>query len=285
MHRIFITVFGFPIYSYGVMMLLAFIGATYTMTVLGARQGLDKENVVELALWLILVGIVGSRLGYVFQNLHFYGTHPLQILNLRGGGMTLITGVILSSIALAYYFRSHKIPFMNGLDMVAAPCLVGMAIGRIGCTLNGCCFGKLTTSKTFLALTYPAGVLPAGLTPGPRYPVQLYEMSLDLILLCVVLWYIPRMRYAGQAFWLFFGGYSVIRFCTEFVRYGSKIGPLTLAQWTSGLFAIIALLGWLGVFGRQPVTTSWTLQDGAPKPDSKAKLPKKQMKTGAPAHH
>lgn len=260
MHPILVEIFGFPIYSYGFMLLLAFLGAIITVIWLGGRQGHSKDEMIEMALWVILIGIAGSRLGYVLQNLPYYAHHPLQILNLRQGGMTLVTGLILGVLALAIYFRRKGVPFMNVLDLVSAPGLVGMAIGRLGCVLHGCCYGKLCDSP--LSLTYPEGALGAGIVGGPRHPVQLYEMGLDLLLLTFVIWYLPRVKFAGQAFWATFGLYGIIRFSTEFLREGSLIGPLTLAQWTSLAFAFISLLGWLGVFGKQPVVTDWTFGGG-----------------------
>lgn len=262
MHPVLVEIGGFPIYSYGFLLLLAFVGAIVTLIWLGGRQGHSRDEMVEMALWAILIGIAGSRLGYVLQNMSYYAQHPLEILNLRQGGMTLITGLILGAVALAVYFRRKGVPFMNVLDLVSAPGLVGMAIGRIGCVLHGCCYGKLCDGP--LALTYPEGALGAGVPGGPRHPVQLYEMGLDLLLLAFIIWYLPRVKFAGQAFWATFGMYGLIRFSTEFLREGSLIGPLSLAQWTSLAFAILSLLGWVGLFGRQPVVTNWRFgEDGS----------------------
>ncbi len=249
MHPVLLQTPLIPIHSYGVLLMAAFLCAIGVLIVLGRKQGHSSDAMIEMALWAILVGLIGCRLGYVIQNLGRYSADPLSILNLRQGGMTLITGIIAGSIALGVYFHRKGIPFMNVLDLVSAPALIGMAVGRIGCVLHGCCFGKMCDASVAMALTYPNPNI-----GGPRYPSQLYELVLDLILMAMVIAHLPRRKFAGQAFWLTFGGYGLIRFCTEFFREGSLIGAFTLAQWTSLLFAFISLLGYLGVFGKQKVT-------------------------------
>jgi phosphatidylglycerol:prolipoprotein diacylglycerol transferase len=84
----------------------------------------------------------------------------------------------------------------------------------------------------------------------PRHPVQLYELALDLALMTLVLFVFGRARFAGQAFWVTFGGYGVIRFVTEFFREGGTAGPLTPAQLLSLGFLVVGLAGVAGRLGR-----------------------------------
>ncbi|MBI3929404.1 MAG: prolipoprotein diacylglyceryl transferase [Armatimonadetes bacterium] len=259
MHPILIDVFGFPIYSYGAMLLLSFALSIALAVHLCKRYGNPSGPVIELSLWAILMGILGSRLGYVLQNLPYYMDHPVSIINLREGGMTIITGVILAAVALVWYFRKRDVPVMNVLDVLSGPTLVGMGVGRLGCLLHGCCYGRLCEASW--GITYPVGSLGAGVPGGPRYPVPLMEMGLDFLLLALVLWYLPRSRFAGQTFWLTFGGYAIIRFAVEFFREGGLLGPFSLAQWTSVLFLLVSVLGFAGIFGKQPIDRNMRLED------------------------
>ncbi len=262
MHPIMFKIFGFPIYSYGVMLLTSFAVSIGVCVLINRRDGNSAAALMEVALWGILGGLVGGRLGYVIQNLPYYFARPLSILNVREGGMTVITGVILGAVAIILAGRRPGVPVMNLLDVFCGPpLLVGMAIGRIGCLLHGCCYGKLCPpSWRPWSITYPPGVLGAGVPSGPRYPVPIMELSLDLILCLIILLFLrPRVRFAGQIFWATFGGYAVIRFCTEFYRAGSTLGPLTLAQWTSILFALIAGLGFMGYYGKPRIVKNLQL--------------------------
>lgn len=273
MHPVLINIFGFPLYSYGALLMVAFVLGIALMVHLGEKQGHARESVIEMALWVIIIGIVGCRLGFVAQNMDYYMANPLQILNLRQGGLTLVTGLMAGCLALAVYFRRRNIPFMNVLDLVSGPGLVGMAVGRVGCILHGCCYGKMCSADVMMALTYPDPSI-----GGPRYPVQVYELVLDVMLLALVLWYMPRRKFAGQAFYLTFGGYGIIRTLTEFYREGDLMGPLTLAQWTSLLFAFLCLLGWFGLFGKQPLTSELGLDGEEPESKSKKTSKKKKKK-------
>lgn len=260
MHPVLIDLFGFPIYSYGAMLLVSFALGTAVTVQLGKRHANSAGAMVELMLWGILGGLLGGRLGFVAQNLPYYFEHPLSILNVREGGMTVITGVILGAAAVVIFGRRRGVPAMNIVDYCAgAPLLVGMGIGRLGCLLHGCCYGRLC--EVSWGITYPVGALGAGIPPGPRYPVPLMELGLDFILLGIVLWFWPRAKFAGQVFWLTFGGYAIIRFTTEFFRSGSLLGPLTLAQWTSVLFLVISLLGFAGILGKPRLERNLRLEE------------------------
>lgn len=258
MHRVLLWIGDFPVYSYGVLLSVAFVGGIALALVLGRRRGYPLEFLASTSLGMLMAGLLGARLLYVAQNLPFYAEHPGDLLNFRQGGISIQGGVVAGFAACAPFFRFRGIPFANGFDLYAAPALLGMAIGRVGCFLHGCCYGR--PARVPWAVTFPPEVLP----PVPRHPVQLYELGLDLALMAAVLVWLPRVRFAGQAFWLMVGGYGGIRFCTELFREGSLTGPLTPAQWLSLLFVAVGLAGWTGRLGRPPVVRRWPLPpDGA----------------------
>lgn len=267
MHQVLFKPFGFAIYSYSAALLVAFILSIALAVKLAKRRGpTDPDFIQEMAMMGIIWGLIGGRVGWILWEFDYYTSNPGQILNLRAGGMTILGGIVLPIIALFVYFKRKGVEPRNVLDTFAAPLLLGMAIGRFGCVLHGCCYGKVCDPHFPLALTYPQGALEQGLALGPRYPSQFFETIADLCLMGVVIWMLPRIKFAGQAIFLMLTGYGVIRFFNEMTRDDIKyIGPITLAQWVAiGMF-VVGLLGFLGVFGKPEVDNSW--QKGFSKDD------------------
>ena len=248
MHPVLFWLGDFPVYTYGLVLSGCFlVGVLFTLY-LGRRRGYDPVFLSDMALWTLILGLLGARLAFAAQNLPFYLEHPLSLLNFRQGGISIQGGLLLGFATTAWIFRRRGIPVHNGLDIAAPPILLGMALGRLGCVLHGCCFGKVC--QVPWGIVYPPV---ARLGDLPRHPVQLYEMGLDLLLLSVVLAVYSRARFAGQTFWAMFGGYGVIRFTTEFFREGGTAGPMTPAQWLSLGFVLLGLAGASGLLGRPPV--------------------------------
>ena len=280
MHPILIKPFGFAIYSYSVVLIVSFILSMALALHLGRKRGpLDADYVQELAMWGIIWGLIGSRLGWVFQHPEMYLGNPLQILNLREGGMTIMGGIIVPAVMLAIMGRNRGFDPRNILDTFTPPLLLGMAIGRIGCILHGCCYGDVCPADFPLAFTYPDA---PGMPIGPRYPAQMFEAVADLILMGGMIWLLPRVRFAGQVLWGTIGGYGLIRFCNEFIRADGRelvAGGFTIAQLTALGMAVVGLAGVFGAWGRPPVDVSWQVgpdtEDDSKEP-TKAKKSKKR---------
>lgn len=245
MHPILFRVGDFPLFSYGLVLAVAFMAGVGFTIFLGRRRGYDPQFMSDVALWTLLVGLLGARLAFVLQNLPYYSQNPGLLLNFREGGISIQGGLLFGFATTAWMFRQRRIPVQNGLDITAAPVLLGMALGRIGCVLHGCCYGKVCDQPW--GLVYPESTHLGSL---PRHPVQLYELGLDLALMAAVLWMLGRLRFAGQAFWVMFGGYGIVRFVTEYFREGGTAGPLTPAQWLSLFFVAVGIAGVAGFLGR-----------------------------------
>lgn len=260
MHQVLFKPFGFAIYSYSAALLVAFIASIALAIWLAQRRGeTNAEFIQEMAMIGIIWGLVGGRVGWILWDLDYYLASPLQVFNLRAGGMTILGGIVVPILALYVVFKRKGINPLNVLDTFAAPLLLGMAIGRFGCVLHGCCYGAVCDPGFPLALTYPLeSALPPNEALGPRYPSQFFETIADLLLMGVVIWVLPRIKFAGQGIFLMLTGYGVIRFFNEMTRADIKyIGPITLAQWVAiGMF-VMGLLGLLGVFGKTEVDNSW----------------------------
>jgi phosphatidylglycerol:prolipoprotein diacylglycerol transferase len=266
MHPVLIDLFGFKIYSYGAVLVLSFILSTGLALQLGRKRGYSEDAVIELAMGAIVAGIIGCRIGYVFlERFSYYRAHPLMAFNLREGGMTITGGVVLAVLYVIYRFRRHtqKASVLNMLDWLGGPLLVGMAVGRFGCLLHGCCYGALTTLPW--GITYPAGTFGVGVAAGPRQPSVMYEAAMDGLLLLYVLWKLPRERYAGEVFYSIAAGYGVIRFLDEMTRYNAPslfYGPFSAYQWIAIAFFALGVAGLLGCFGRPPVDHDFMPREG-----------------------
>lgn len=287
MHPILFKPFGFAIYSYSVALIASFLLATALAVYLARKRGpTDSDYLQELAVWGIVWGIIGSRLGYVIQHPEYYLHAPLSILNLREGGMTILGGIITPVFALWYSCYRRKIDVRNVLDTFSAPLLLGMAIGRIGCILHGCCYGDLCKASFPFAMTYPQSSFPPGIALGPRYPTQGIEALADLLLMGFVIWLLPRIKFAGQAFWVTLAGYGLIRFLNEFIRAdGREIssGGVTIAQLTALAMTFVGLALAAGLLGKPAIDVRWqvgpdkTTAGPSPSEKTKAKARKGQL--------
>ena len=137
-----------PIYGFGLMLVIGFLLSAHWAKYLAYRSGLDGEAFVNAAMLALLAGIVGARLSHILENLPDF-TRPdlsasqnlLNLVNITSGGLTYYGGFLLATPTLILYARHKKIPVRLGMDIVA-PCIVlALGFGRVGCFLNGCCYG------------------------------------------------------------------------------------------------------------------------------------------------
>jgi phosphatidylglycerol:prolipoprotein diacylglycerol transferase len=138
-----------PIWSFGLMMVIGFLAALQLAKYLSRRAGLDPELFVNAGLIALVAGVVGARLSHVLENLGDYtdpnrsiGANLLDAINIRSGGLTYYGGFLLAFPILVWYALKHRIPVRVGMDIIAPCLMIGLAFGRIGCFLNGCCYGK-----------------------------------------------------------------------------------------------------------------------------------------------
>jgi phosphatidylglycerol:prolipoprotein diacylglycerol transferase len=149
-----------PIYSYGVMMVIGFLAGIQLAKVLAKRAGIDPELFVNAGLIALVSGVLGARLSHVIENIHQY-TNPnrsvwanlFDAINIRTGGLTYYGGFLLAFPSLLIYAIKKKVPLRLAMDIVAPCLMVGLGFGRIGCFLNGCCYGA--QCELPWAITYP----------------------------------------------------------------------------------------------------------------------------------
>jgi phosphatidylglycerol:prolipoprotein diacylglycerol transferase len=157
---------GIPIRGYGACLLVAILAALTLIIHLAKRQGMETEQVYSLCFWSVVCGIIGARLFYVteyWQSMILFDAsgHILlyeslsNVLNFTQGGLTVFGSVLGGILGAVIFMLRNKMPVLRSFDILAAALPLGMAIGRIGCLLNGCCFGGVTDVSW--GIVFPAG--------------------------------------------------------------------------------------------------------------------------------
>ncbi len=158
----YIPIIHLPIYSYGVMLVLGFLVSLELAKAMARRVGIDPELFVNAGMIALIAGVVGARLSHVLENFHQYTDASrsawenfVDAVNIRSGGLTFYGGLILAFPACIWYGIKQRVPIKLGMDIVAPCVMVGLAFGRIGCLLNGCCYGAECDANFPGAVTYP----------------------------------------------------------------------------------------------------------------------------------
>ncbi|HDP37355.1 MAG TPA: prolipoprotein diacylglyceryl transferase [Candidatus Atribacteria bacterium] len=230
MYRILFTVGSFPVYSYGVMIALAFIMAILLAMKEAKRYGENPERVLDISLYVILGALIGGRLGYILQYLDYYLKNPLKILYFRQGGLSFLGGFLVAYFLCWLYVKRTKISFWKYADIAAPSIAIGLGIGRIGCFLNGCCFGVVSENYgiEFPSLHMPPvylqqlkdGLIASGSSCTlPVIPTQIYASLCGFLIFFILHWMKKYKKYDGFLMLNFFILYSISRFTIEFFRF------------------------------------------------------------------
>jgi phosphatidylglycerol:prolipoprotein diacylglycerol transferase len=213
---------AFHLHSYGLMLCISFLLSVFIMYYWLKRHFIDAYAVFDMVVAALVGGILGARIFYILGNLDEFKGHWLDILKFWNvEGLVFYGGLLLGAALTIAVIRWKGLPLPVVADGAALCLALGLAVTRIGCFLNGCCFGK--PSGMPWAVTFPLQTqLEMGMPPNPLHPTQLYESLLDLALFVLLLLLCRRLRYQGQLFLVFLAGYGLIRFSLEFLRYHSS---------------------------------------------------------------
>lgn len=238
MHQICFEIGSLSIRWYGVMVAMGFMTAMLAFNYLRGYGGLNSDQTANLSLMAIFGGLLGARVFYVVQFWPQFKYQPMEIIRVDHGGLVFYGGFLTATGLFIWYCRKHKLNMLAVLDIAAPAVALGHAFGRVGCLLNGCCFGK--PAEFFLAVTYPRGVLPERFDCGlARHPVQLYETFGNLIIFGVLFYLIGKLQ-RGRVVALYLTMYGILRGIDEIFRgdHTDKIlDTFTRAQFI-GLFLI-----------------------------------------------
>ena len=268
---------GLPIFGYGFMLFIAVASGGWLAARRAAREHLgsdadsSRDKIWDLAFCLFLSGIAGARLFYlveyrekVFKDVTSVRDFVFTVVNLSNGGIVLYGGLIAAAVAFFVFCAVNRIRPLALLDIITPSIFLGIGFGRIGCFLNGCCYGKESTlpwavqfpqdSATFLALVEKKLLDENALCTPALHPTQIYSALDGFVLAALTAWYFSRRRRNGEVFAIGLTIYPITRFLIEFIRNDEPglLGPqLTISQWISAGMFLIAI-GYMVWLSRRP---------------------------------
>ena len=217
MHPIALKLGSLSIHWYGVMVALGFLAGLWTAGRRGMRAGLTAEKIIDLGPWLIIGAIVGARTLYVFSYWPelFAGKPIAEIFMVWKGGLVFYGGLIGATLAGILYARLKKLTVWQVADIVAPSIALGYVFGRIGCLLNGCCYGRACNLPW--AICFPEGN-PLDPPTYPVHPTEIYDSLLSLALYAFLAWLFRRKKFDGQVFGVYLVSYALLRSFVEMFR-------------------------------------------------------------------
>lgn len=231
MRPILFVIGNFELYSYGAMLFLAFVISIIWALKEAGAEGFNPDHLYEVFIITILLSLLGSRLAFVWLNWDqlFRGQPWWKIFAFREGGLTFYGGFLAALLGGVFYTRYRKISFLKLLDFLTPFIALGYAITRIGCFLNGCCYGHITSS--------PWGIVFPAIDPFPRHPTQLYASASALLIFFLLRYLRKYSFFRGYLFLWFLVLYGIYRFVVEFFRVSEGVlWGLTQAQLVALLF-------------------------------------------------
>ena len=235
MHPIALTLGALTIRWYGVMIALSIAISVIFVYRDSKRQGLDTDAVLDVVIAAVIGGILGARVGWIATSpsVLWYVAHPLRILAIWEGGLSYFGGILGGVIAADWMIRRRQLRFWQIADIVAPLLALSFGIGKIGCWLNGCCHGKLTTSWLGVVFTDPRSE--CELLGQKVWPTQLFNSASGFIVFAVLVWIVRRHKqYEGEVFVWYLYLYGATSFLVEFYRYiPVHLLGLSPNQWTA----------------------------------------------------
>ncbi|MFH2056923.1 MAG: prolipoprotein diacylglyceryl transferase [bacterium] len=211
--------------SYGLMLALSFFAGLFYVRWRARREGIPDNIMMNLAFLLILAGIIGARLFFVFFHWSDFSDNPFNAFNPFGSGeqigiagLNLYGGIVLAILVAVFYLRLKKQSLWRVLDIVAPAVGIGLFLTRIGCFLNGCCFG--TPCDLPWCVHFPEGSIPFyQFGHECLHPAQLYSSAYGVILFFLLHFADKRKKFYGFTVALLLMVEAVFRYLIEFVRY------------------------------------------------------------------
>lgn len=240
MHPILIKLGPITLYTYGLFLAIAFFVGLWIGEI--RRGNIEKRHILNIVVMIFLFGIIGARLFFVFSNVSYFLKHPFEIV--ARSGFTFHGGFIFAIIGTFLYCKKNSLSFFKMADILSPSFAIGLAIGRIGCFFEGCCFGKPTN--------LPWGILfPVGswaykeFGQIPVHPTQIYSSVADFLLFLILFWI--KNKREGGLFFTFLLCYSFLRFFIELLRFQPIfLFGLTQPQVLFFIIGAISIIWFLG---------------------------------------
>lgn len=217
MHQMLFTIGPLKITCFGVMAACGFLSASILLFANRKSRGVSVDAINDLTLYSIVAGILGARLFYVIQFWPEYQNNFLQIFRIDKGGLVFYGGFFAALATLYIYCKRKDLSFLGVIDLLA-PCLaIGHAFGRIGCFLNGCCYGRPTTLPW--GVEFPQGSFPFENYPFEKlHPTQLYESAFNFLLAIALVILLRKSKTKGVVAATYLITYGIGRFIIEMFR-------------------------------------------------------------------
>lgn len=220
------------VYSYGAMVASGFlIGIYLIIKELKRNPVITQNQAIDLAISSFIAGLIGARLLCVALNINLYAKDPIQILFLNRGGLAFHGGIIAALFFSIWFLKKRNLDIPKTGDLFMPYVAFAHGIGRLGCFLNGCCFGK--PAEFILAVRFPNEAI-------TRHPTQIYEAVGLLAIFFILKFFYRRRRLDGQIFLGYFVLYSVFRFFLDFLR--ADLSKVFLGLTASQLISITIFL-------------------------------------------
>ncbi len=269
MHPTLLKFHGLELHSYGLLLAIAFLLGIQIFVARARARGIAEEPMQTLSLWLLVLAIVGARILFVITHWGDYAADPVAILRLWEGGLILYGGYVFAIAGGILYVRSRGIRVWRVGDAAAPSMALGIAIGRVGCFLNGCCYGLPTMLPW--GVRFPNDSIASYTFPGaPLHPSQVY---LSLAGLAIFIWLLVvdrKPHFEGWLFWTYIAVDAAFRFLIDFTRYydaTSAIGTLgglsfNMNQVLSGGLILLSVV-MLAILSRRPAAPDAALPAAA----------------------
>lgn len=249
-----ISIGGFSIAYYGMVIAFGMVAGFLMASWEAKRLNQNGEIILDLALWDIIFAIISARLYYVLFSWEYYSRNPIEIFNIRGGGMAIYGGIIGGVITTFVFARIRKLSFCELLDIACTGLLIGQIFGRWGNFFNREAFGGYTNNLFAMQIRRSdvrAGDVTKELLShiitidGVEYiqvhPTFLYESLWNIVVLLIILWYTKKRKFQGELFLMYLCGYGFGRFWIEGLRtdqlklFGTQI---PVSQLLSGILCL-----------------------------------------------
>ena len=254
MHQVAFRIGDFSIHWYGILVAAGFLLGLWTASRRGLRDGFAPERIADVGPWLIVGAVVGARALFVvsYWREHFAEAPWTEIFMIRHGGLVFYGGLVGATLATLLYARVKKLPLWKLGDVLAPSIALGYVPGRIGCLMNGCCYGQPTSLPW--AIHFP----PEHETRGQGvHPTQVYDSLLNLALYLALAWLYRRKKFDGQVFAAYLVGYAITRSLVEMLRGDYAVRYLGGWATPAHLVSLLALAGGLVLYWKQrPVAAS-----------------------------
>ncbi|MCF8144393.1 MAG: prolipoprotein diacylglyceryl transferase [Deltaproteobacteria bacterium] len=241
----------FSLHTYGLFVATGFLVGLMVAIKIGKSEGIPPQQTTDIGFLMIVAAIAGSRIMYVLMNLSYYMERPTDIFKMWQGGLVFSGGIVCVVLAVVWYTRRHQLSFWKMTDMWAPAMAIGQAIGRIGCFMAGCCYGKPTGSSCGVVFTDPHSLAPLNI---PLHPTQLYSSAGNFIIFVILLLLHRKKTFDGQVFLWLLVLHSTARLFVERFRgddRGMLLGSgMTITQLVT-LVILIAAIVTLFIFKRR----------------------------------